>query len=65
MIRTKTAMKKLTKGEQKHLTKYGINSMRTFRRLREKQQEVADRIYDGRIVMVCWDCHKIAKKLGK
>lgn len=60
MLTTKLAKKVLTKTEQKHLTKVGINSMRTFleaRKVQLEHEEISEPV-------ACSDCQHIARKLG-
>lgn len=61
MIRTKLAKKVLGKKQQNHLTEMGINSMISFKRIREDQLKQKEKHPDDE---PCWDCRMIASKLG-
>jgi len=61
MIRTKLALKVLTKKEQKHLTKdAGVDSMAAFVRTRDYHKKWKKETGDE----PCYDCRHIAIKLG-
>lgn len=61
MIRTKLALKVLTKEEQEHLTKDGdIKSMKGM----EKQIKYMKKLDPKRPGNVCWECWEIGRKLG-
>lgn len=68
MLRTKLAKKVLTKEEQKHLTKMGINSIAAFKLTRIKQlidrkNSLASGVPIG-LAEPCWHCFSISVKLG-
>ena len=65
MICTKLAKKILTKKEQRHLTKAGVNSMEAFRRTRAIQIEIKNQVtINSRGIEPCFECKHIARKLG-
>lgn len=59
MLRTKLALKKLTKKEQKHLTEFNVKSMAGF--LRTRKHQIGWIENGGR--EPCYECKHIARKL--
>ena len=67
MLRTKLALKKLGKKQQRHLTDMNIHSLAAFKNTRAHQLECIEIDKKAGIEFPsepCWDCRKIAEKLG-